>query len=203
MTGLPSLTTPASSPSDIAKVEITGGINETLATSVLAAIDTAEAKCVSSKQPWLPVYINTYGGVVYDGLAIVDRLQSCTVPIITIGQGKVMSMGVPLLSCGQKRFLAPNTSIMIHSVSTFMGGNIAELKVGVKQAKHLNDVIFDIMSKNFGIKRSKLNKILIKKKGGDLFLTAEQAREHNIATHIGLPRFSVKKSKTKFKVKFQ
>ena len=66
------------------------------------------------------LYINSPGGSVYDGLAIIDTMNYIKPDVQTIGIGLQASMGAMLLSAGAKgkRFALPNARVMIHQPSS-------------------------------------------------------------------------------------
>ena len=68
----------------------------------------------------IQLYINSPGGVVYDGLAIYDTMQYIKPDVQTIGIGLQASMGAFLLSSGAKgkRYLLPNARVIIHQPSS-------------------------------------------------------------------------------------
>ena len=65
------------------------------------------------------LYINSYGGIVEDGLAIIDEMQGLMesgVEINTVAQGQACSMAAYILACGSYRYATANTTIMLHPV---------------------------------------------------------------------------------------
>jgi len=65
------------------------------------------------------MYINSLGGCIAAGYAIIDQMLACRCPIVTIVRGQAQSMGAIIAAYGQKgsRFSTPNSSFMIHSMS--------------------------------------------------------------------------------------
>lgn len=97
---------------------------------------------LAADKPEEPInfYINSPGGSVYDGLAIKDIIDSISCPVNTVGVGICMSMGAYLLSCGTGvRKAMKNCRIMIHSVSSGMGGTFHDMKVDYEETKFLQD----------------------------------------------------------------
>jgi ATP-dependent Clp protease, protease subunit len=67
----------------------------------------------------ITVIINSSGGDVYTSFAIIDAIRGCKSPINTVGTGHIMSAASLILASGTgKRILTPNTSVMIHEMST-------------------------------------------------------------------------------------
>lgn len=69
------------------------------------------------KKP-IHLYINTPGGCLSSGYAIVDQMLACSCPVYTIVCGQAHSMGAIIAAFGQKRhrYSTPNSSLMLHSI---------------------------------------------------------------------------------------
>lgn len=153
-------------------------------------------KAESTYQDIIPIVIDSFGGGVYSLLAMIDIIKSSKKKIATICNGKAMSCGVILLSCGDQglRFIGPNSTTMIHGVSSMTWGKLEDMKVDVGEAERLNNIIFSILDKNCQKNDGYFKQILKDKLNADWFLPSEDAIYHNIVNHIGLPKFKVKVS---------
>ncbi len=116
-------------------------IDETTVGYIIRGIHILERQ-----NPDLPVtlIINTIGGSVYDGLALYDVLRASPCQIITIGIGKVMSMGCDLLLAGDVKKAYPNTTFMWHTMSSETVGKLFELEGGMKEAQRVYDQTLEI-----------------------------------------------------------
>lgn len=96
------------------------------------------------------IYINSPGGSVIDGLAVIDTINFIESPVYTICIGLAASMGAVLLSCGEKghRTVLPHSRVMIHQVSGFTGGPLADMKIDLEQTRKCEQDIYTILSKN-------------------------------------------------------
>ena len=96
------------------------------------------------------IYINSPGGTVIDGLAIIDTINFIKSPVYTICVGLAASMGAVLLSCGEKghRMVLPHSRVMIHQVSGFAGGSLADMKIDLEQTKRCEQDIYHILANN-------------------------------------------------------
>lgn len=150
-------------------------------------------KAVQSKQPIVPIIVDSYGGQVYALLAMIDVIRTSPKPIATIAQGKAMSCGSVLLSMGREgmRFMGPNATVMIHDVSNYTGGKVGELKADVNEAERLNKLIFKIMANNVGKPESYFLDIIHSKGHADWYLTSDECREHNLVNHVRIPSLKV------------
>lgn len=94
-------------------IMVNGQIEPTMANSIVAQLLFLESENPNAD---ISMYINSPGGDVSAGWAIMDTMQYIKAPVSTIGMGLVASMGSVLLAAGEKgkRFVLPNTQIMIH-----------------------------------------------------------------------------------------
>lgn len=156
--------------------------------------ELAEAK--NSCQPVIPIIIDSYGGEVYSLLSMVDNIHSVgTTPVATIITGKSMSCGAVLFSQGTEgyRFMAPNATLMIHDVSSGNFGKTEEINANAKEVTRLNDLIYDLMAKGTGKKDPKYFWKLVHQKGrADWYLTAAEAKKHNLTNHLHIPSLNIK-----------
>jgi len=105
------------------------------------------------KREPIELIINTFGGSVYDGLALINAIQLSKTPIHTIALGNAMSMGLFILVSGHKRFIGPNSTVMYHQISTLEWDKIEGLKNTLKELERLEKICEDIL-----FRRSKLTK---------------------------------------------
>lgn len=133
------------------------------------------------RQP-ITIYINTPGGNVTDGLALIGIITSSKTPIHTVGYGTVNSMGIPILLSGHKRFAVKFTSFMIHSVSSMAYGCVKEIEDSLQESKRLQTILFNYIKERTHISDRKLNKIYNKKQ--DYFIDEAEALELNIIHEI-------------------
>lgn len=94
----------------------------------------------------IDIYINSYGGSVYDGLALCDLIEDLEVEVRTHAQGKIMSMALLIFACGDKRFAQERASFMAHSLSSGTEGKVYEQKVDVIEADRLNKILLKILA---------------------------------------------------------
>ena len=73
-------------------------------------------------------YINSPGGDVREGFAIHDFLNTLSVPVTTVAEGRAWSIASVIFLAGSKRMIAPNATVMIHNPLTGMFGNAEELR---------------------------------------------------------------------------
>ncbi len=130
----------------------------------------------------IKLYINSPGGSVYDGLAIIDTMNYIEPDVQTIGIGLQASMGAMLLSCGAKgkRFALPNARVMIHQPSSGTEGKITDQEIMLKEGIFLKKRLAEIMAKNTGRTVAQV----IKDMDRDNWMSAEEAKEYGIIDQV-------------------
>jgi ATP-dependent Clp protease protease subunit len=130
----------------------------------------------------IKLYINSPGGSVYDGLAIIDTMNYIEPDIQTIGIGLQASMGAMLLSNGTKgkRFALPNSRIMIHQPSSGTEGKITDQEIMLKEGIFLKKRLSEIFAKNTGQKLEKVEKDMDR----DNWMSADDAKTYGIIDKV-------------------
>ena len=144
-------------------------------------------------QDVIPVIIDSYGGQVYSLMSMISEIKSSELPVATIIQGKAMSCGAILFSFGEDglRFMDKDATLMIHDVSSMDFGKVEELKSGANEADRLNKKVYTMMARNCGKKDDYFMKIVDKKKHADWFLDAEEAKKHDLASQLRVPKLRI------------
>lgn len=99
----------------------------------------------------IKLYINSGGGSVSDGLAILDVMNFCDAPVSTYCIGMCASMAAVLLSAGEKglRYSLPHSKVMIHQPSTGIGKIKAEdLRVEYEEMEKCKNTLYQILADN-------------------------------------------------------
>jgi ATP-dependent Clp protease protease subunit len=127
-------------------------------------------------------YINSPGGSVYDALAIYDTMQYISNDIQTVGIGMQASAAAFLLSSGTKgkRFLLPNSTVMIHQPSSGTRGKVTDQEIDLRESLRIKRLLEDIMAKNTGQKAERIHEDMER----DKWLTAKEAKEYGIVDAI-------------------
>ena len=127
-------------------------------------------------------YINSPGGMVTAGLAIMDTMNHIQPQVSTVCVGMAASMGALLLSAGQKgkRFALPNAEVMIHQPSGGAEGMASDIEITAKQILKLRGRLNKILAKNTGQKLDKIEKDVDR----DFFMDAEESLKYGIIDKI-------------------
>ena len=94
------------------------------------------------------LYINSAGGSVSAGLAIYDIMQYIPNEIITIDMGMCASMAAVLLAAGTrgKRFLLPNSEVMIHQPLGQIGGQAKDMEIAAAHIASMKKRLYRILA---------------------------------------------------------
>lgn len=130
----------------------------------------------------IKLYINSPGGSVYDGLAIIDTMNYIEPDVQTIGIGLQASMGAMLLSCGAKgkRYLLPNSRVMIHQPSSGTEGKITDQEIALKEGIEVKRRLLEIFAEQTGKSMKQVEKDMDR----DNWMSAQEAKEYGIVDEV-------------------
>ena len=136
-------------------VMVTGEIETGMANTIVAQLLLLESENPNAD---ISMYINSPGGDVSAGEAILDTMQYIKAPVSTIGMGLVASMASVLLAGGEKgkRFALPNTSIMIHQPMAGTQGQVTDMEIHVAKFKKTKQLLIKQMSEFTGRKEKEV-----------------------------------------------
>jgi ATP-dependent Clp protease protease subunit len=128
------------------------------------------------------MYINSPGGIVYAGLAILDTMKYIKSDVVTIATGIAASMGSVLLSAGTKgkRFALPHSMIHMHQPIGGTRGQASDIEIEAREILRLKDLLASMLSENTGQDKEKI----IKDFDRDVHMTAEAALEYGFIDKI-------------------
>jgi ATP-dependent Clp protease, protease subunit len=150
----------------------------------VANLVVAQLLFLASEDPKKDIsfYINSPGGMVTAGLAILDTMNHIQPNVSTVCVGMAASMGAVLLSAGQKgkRFALPNAEVMIHQPSGGAEGMAADIEITAKQILKLRQRLNMILAKNTGQKIEKIEKDVDR----DFFMDAPESLKYGIIDKV-------------------
>ena len=151
---------------------------------VTASLVVAQLLYLESEDPDadISLYINSPGGSVSAGLAIMDTMNFIKCDVSTICVGMAASMGAFLLSCGTKgkRLALPNSEIMIHQPLGGTQGQATDIKIQAEHILRTRERLNSILSKNTG----KPVEIIAADTERDNWLTADAALEYGLIDKV-------------------
>ena len=158
---------------------IGGAIDDNLANVVVAQLLFLES--VDSKKD-INLYINSPGGSVTAGLGIYDAIQYVAPDVSTLCFGLAASMGAVLLASVaiNKRKSLPNSTIMLHSVGTQLGGQYYDLEKEMEETRRKQEILAQLLSKHVK-KDLDIIKTDIQR---NFYQTSQEALEYGIIDNI-------------------
>ena len=130
----------------------------------------------------IKIYIDSYGGGVYQCFGLLSVIERSETPIHTIVTGCAMSCGFLLLISGHKRFAHKMSTPLYHQVSTGFFGKVQDMEEKVEEAKRLQEQIEDYTKEKTKIGKKKLKKVL--ENTIDWYMTSEEALELGVVDEI-------------------
>lgn len=136
-------------------IMMSGEINSGLANTVIAQLLLLESENPNAD---IMMYIQSPGGEVDAGFAILDTMQYIKAPVTTIGIGIVASMASILLAGGEKgkRFALPNTRIMIHQPHGGAQGQITDMEIQIAEGKKAKEKSIAFLAERTGKSKKEL-----------------------------------------------
>lgn len=126
------------------------------------------------------LHINSYGGTVSDSFNLHDYIKGSPIPIYTYIEGIVASAATIVSVAGKKRFMTPNSMLMIHQLSSWFGGKYEEFNDEKSNLDLIMKMIKNIYTTNTNLKIKKLNQLLKR----DIYLGADQCLEYGFVDEI-------------------
>ncbi len=154
-------------------------IDDHVANIIIAQLLYLDAE---NKEQDIKFYINSPGGSVNAGLAIYDTMRYISSDVSTICVGMAASMASVLLASGTKgkRFILPNSEVMIHQVMGGAEGQASDIKIHAEHILKTKEKLNKILAKHSGKKVSEIEK----DSDRDNFMTAEKAKEYGLVDKI-------------------
>lgn len=136
------------------------------------------------KKSELLLMICSEGGALQHAFALIDVMNSSTIPIKTVGLGQIASCGLLLFMNGSRgrRILTPNTSILSHQFSWYNEGKSSELFATMREYELTQLRMIDHYKKCTGLNDDKIKEKLLPPQ--DIWLSAEEALSLNICDQI-------------------
>lgn len=157
---------------------LTGEINDNTANIVVSELLYLD----SINHNDINIYINSPGGSITSGMAIYDTMNYIKSDVSTICIGMAASMAAFLLSSGKKgkRYILPNSEIMIHQPLGGAQGQATEIKIAAERILRLKEKLNKILSINTGKPLDKIENDTER----DHFMDAEESLRYGIVDEI-------------------
>ncbi len=156
-----------------------GEVNDDTANLIIAQLLYLEH--TDSKKD-ISLYINSPGGSVTAGMAILDTMNHVKCDVSTVCVGVAASMGAVLLSSGTKgkRFILPNAEVMIHQIMGGAEGQASDVEITAKRMLRRKETLNKILAQNTGKKFEQVEKDADR----DYWMTSDEAKKYGIVDAI-------------------
>ena len=130
----------------------------------------------------ISIYINSPGGVISSGLAILDTMNLIRPDVSTICVGLTASMATVLLCAGTKgkRYALPNSTVHMHQPIGGAQGQASDVEIAAKEMLRLQDKIRQMISKSSGQPYERIAKDTDR----DYYLTSAQAKDYGLIDEV-------------------
>lgn len=153
--------------------------------SVYSAVNfIIKSNFVFDDKTQLTMLVNSPGGSVSDGFALIDVMETSRLDLNTVGIGQVASMGVLIVAAGTKgkRVITKNTEIMAHQFSTMVYGKYHELVASQKYHEQLEKTFIEHFMRHTTMTEKQIKDIMFSTT--DRWLTPKEAKKYGICDEV-------------------
>ena len=160
-------------------VFVGGEIDDDMANAIVAQLLFLQAQDAEKE---VSMYINSPGGSVTAGLAILDTMKMVKCPVATYCVGQAASMGAVLLASGEKgrRFALPHARIMVHQPWGGAQGKASDIEITAREILRLKEMLNGILAEAAG----KTLESVTNDTDRDHFMSAEEAKSWGIVDKV-------------------
>ena len=160
-------------------VFVGGEIDDDMANAIVAQLLFLQAQDAEKE---VSMYINSPGGSVTAGLAILDTMKMVKCPVATYCVGQAASMGAVLLASGEKgrRFALPHARIMVHQPWGGAQGKASDIEITAREILRLKEMLNGILAEASG----RTLESVTNDTDRDHFMSAEEAKSWGIVDKV-------------------
>lgn len=130
----------------------------------------------------IKLYINSYGGSVYDGFALIGAIEQSDTPVHTICLGSAMSMGLIIFVSGHKRYAHNLSTFLYHEIAGGGWGKNEEIKRHSKEYDRIQNLADNYLLSRTNLLQEKLDEV--KNTLLDWYIPADEALKLGIANSV-------------------
>ena len=160
-------------------VFVQGAIRDEMANTIVAQLLHLEQE---DNKKDITLYVNSPGGSVSAGMAIIDTMNFIKPKVSTVCIGLAASMGAMILSQGEKgkRYTLPNSRVMIHQPLTGVEGQASDIVITAEQIVKTKERLRDMLIKSTGQKKEKIEQDMDR----DYWMDSKEAKKYGIVDGI-------------------
>ena len=160
-------------------VFVGGEIDDDMANAIIAQLLFLQSQ---DSEKEVSMYINSPGGSVTAGLAILDTMKMVKCPVATYCVGQAASMGAILLASGEKgrRFALPHARIMVHQPWGGAQGKASDIEITAREILRLKDMLNGILAEASG----RTLESVVNDTDRDHFMSADEAKAWGIVDKV-------------------
>ena len=130
----------------------------------------------------IDLYINSPGGQVYSGLAILDTMRMISAPVSTLSMGFTGSMATALLTCGARgrRYALSHATVHTHPTGGGARGYTEDVRIATREQERLQTQLFHIMGRSTGHSWKEIEEFFVR----DRFLNALEAKSYGLVDEV-------------------
>lgn len=165
---------------------LTGQVEDNMANLIVAQLLFLEAE---NPEKDIYLYINSPGGVITAGMAILDTMNFIKPNVVTICMGQACSMGSFLLAAGAKgkRYALANSKVMIHQPLGGFQGQASDIEIHAKEILELkaklNGMLAEYTDQDLDVIKKDTDR--------DNFMSAQEAKDYGLVDHVITSRDSL------------
>ena len=130
----------------------------------------------------IKIYIDSYGGNVYQCFGLLSVMENSKTPIHTIVTGCAMSCGFMMLICGHKRYAYKLSTPLYHQISKNGWGTIKELEESLEEGKRLQKILEKVVLEKTTITKARLKEVFEQKI--DWYMDADEAKRLSVVDEV-------------------
>lgn len=141
--------------------------------------DLKEAEYKDWERKPIKLFINSFGGSIYDGLALIDIIKQSKTPVYTISIGSSMSMGFWIYLAGHKRYVGEHATLMFHDGASWVWDKTETIKQELNEMLRLQKIICNEITSTSLVKQETLDDYITRK--AEWYIPADDAIKLKLA----------------------
>ena len=160
-----------------------GEINSELTNDIIQLIyDINDEDIGKTQVEPIKLIINSFGGEVYSGLALIGIIDNSSTPIYTICHGSAMSMALIVYAAGHKRYTSKNATFMYHEATYPIEGKVAHHKQELKEVERIDNICDNYLLSKTSFTKKQFNDV--KNKQEEWYFDVNTAKKYGLVDEI-------------------